>query len=523
MSLTDTPRGAEHHDVEDLIVYCPANGREVARVPALTAAEVAATATQLRSEQPAWAKLGVAGRKVWLGRWRDWMMDNERHLAQLVQQETGRSRYDAQLELAVTNDLINYYADNAAEFLCPERRRPHGLAMAFKHIEVQYHPYALVGVITPWNGPIGLPMMDVGAALMAGCAVLTKPSELTPVTWLEVVRGWREDIGAPAILGCATGAGMTGAGVVDVVDMVQFTGSVRTGRKVAARCAERLVPYSLELGGKDAMIVLADADVERAANAACWGGFVNSGQACVSVERVYVEAPVYDEFVQLVKDRAARLRVGSENDERVAFDYGAMSSERQLALVQRHVDDALERGARALTGGRRLGGPGTFFEPTVLVDVDHSMACMREETFGPTLPIMRVENADEAVQLANDTMYGLSASVWTRDTQKGRRIAGQLAVGAVNINNVIINVSLYSAPMSGWGESGIGSRFGDATGMRKYCRSKAVVVERVTLKRDAPWYPATARRLTLISHVTRFLGARDWRRRLGRRPKRRRR
>jgi acyl-CoA reductase-like NAD-dependent aldehyde dehydrogenase len=303
---------------------------------------------------------------------------------------------------------------------------------------------------------------------------------------------------------------------VETVDMIQFTGSTATGRKIAARAGERLIYASLELGGKDATIVCADADLERAAGAVVWGGFYNSGQICVSVERVYVEAPVYDEFVDRVVAKAKALRPGMDQPGSFEADYGAMATHRQLEIVERHVKDARDRGATVLTGGARRTGEGLFFDPTVLTDVDHTMECMRDETFGPTLPIMRVTDVDEAIRLANDSAYGLAGSVWTRDEAKGRAIARRLRTGSVNINNAMTNVFQLPVPMGGWEASGLGSRHG-AAGIRKYCRSQTVVSERIAAKSEIYWYPTSARRGRLMARASRLLGARDWRRRLGRR------
>jgi len=497
----------------------PATGEIVGSVADETRDEVFAVAARLRAAQPAWEALGFRGRAQWMARWRDWFLDNEERLTRLVQLETGKSQADAGAELPIVCEVINYYSRHGEAWLAPEARKPHTPAMALKQLSVEYRPHQLLGLITPWNGPIGNPMLDLPAAMLAGCAVLTKPSEVTPLTWQEVVRGW-EEIGAPPILACATGAGETGAAVVDAVDMVHFTGSTRTGRKIAARCGERLIPCSLELGGKDPMIVLADADLERAANAAVWGGFTNSGQICISVERVYVEAPVYDAFLAKVVEKTARLRQGYDPiGTPVAYDVGAMANEAQLEIVARHVEDALAKGARALTGGRAAKGEGLYYEPTVLVDVDHSMMCMTDETFGPTLPIMRVGDADEAVRLANDSVYGLSASVWTTDRERGAQVASRLDAGAVNVNNVFINLFNLPLPMGGWGESGLGARLGGPQGIRKYCRAKAVVNERLVPKSEVHWYPASPRKAAIQARGARFMGARDWRRRLGLRPR----
>jgi acyl-CoA reductase-like NAD-dependent aldehyde dehydrogenase len=502
-------------------VINPATGEVVGRIPNQSREEVFAIAAELRAAQPEWEALGFEGRARWMRRWRDWFLDNEDRLNRMVQSESGKSQADAGIELPIVFEVINYYAKHGAKFLAPEQRRPHTPAMALKRLSVEYKPHQLLGLVTPWNGPIGNPMLDLPAAMLAGCAALTKPSEFTPLSWQEAVRGWREDLGAPPILACALGAGETGAAVVDAVDMVHFTGSARTGRKIAARCGERLIPCSLELGGKDAMVVLGDADVERAANAAVWGGFHNSGQICVSVERVYVEEPVYDEFVDLVTKKTRQLRQGyDEFGEPMSAEIGAMATEAQVDIVSDHVDDAVEKGAKALTGGKRAeSGDGLFFEPTVLVDVDHSMTCMRDETFGPTLPIMKVRDSAEALSLANDSPYGLSASVWTRSRERGERVAHDLEAGAVNINNVFINLFNLPLPMGGWGDSGMGGRLGGAEGIRKYCREKAIVRERFAPKSEVNWYPASKVKAAIQAKGARFMGARDWRRRLGRRPR----
>jgi betaine-aldehyde dehydrogenase len=259
---------------------------------------------------------------------------------------------EAALEVPTAIDVVEYYRQRAEEFLADSHPRPHGLLTASKRLTIAYRPYPVVGVICPWNFPILIALADAVPALLAGAAVAIKPSELAPLATREIVRGWREDLGAPGVLECLTGARDTGAALVDEADYIQFTGSTSTGRNVARRATERLIPCSLELGGKDAMIVLADADLERAANGAVWGGMANCGQACTSVERVYVEEPVHDEFVALVAERVRGLRQGADG-QGFSADVGALSSESQLAIVERHVSEALARGARALVGGKR--------------------------------------------------------------------------------------------------------------------------------------------------------------------------
>jgi acyl-CoA reductase-like NAD-dependent aldehyde dehydrogenase len=497
-------------------VTSPADGSVVASVPDQGVGEVRAAVARLRRNQPAWEALGPTGRGEWVGRLRDWLFDNDERVAELLQRETGKPWQEAALEVPVAIDLLEYYRKRAEGFLADSHPRPHGLLTASKKLTIAYRPYPVVGVICPWNFPVLLALVDAVPALLAGAAVAIKPSELTPLATREIVRGWREDVGAPGVLECLTGAGGTGASLVDEADYVQFTGSTRTGGKIAQRAAERLIPYSLELGGKDAMIVLADADLERAANAAVWGGMFNSGQACTSVERVYVEERAYDEFVALVAGRVRGLRQSGDG-KRFDADVGALSSEAQLAIVERHVSEALANGARALVGGKRAEVPGAFFEPTVLVDVDQSMSCMREETFGPTLPVMKVGDVEEAIRLANDSGYGLSASVWTRDRARGEQIARRLEVGAVNVNDMFTNVFTFPVPQGGWKESGVGARLGGAHGIRKYCRPQAVTATRLNPRSELLWYPYTAGKGKLALRLTRFLLARDWGRRLGRR------
>jgi acyl-CoA reductase-like NAD-dependent aldehyde dehydrogenase len=501
----------------DLEVRCPADGRLLGRVPVTELSQIPVIARELREEQRAWEAIGARGRARWMSRWRDWILDNRQRLLTLTQQEGGKSWGDAVGELQVCTEVMNYYIDKADRFLREETPRPHSLLASAKRLRVVYRPYPLVGVISPWNYPLCMPMMDIAAALMAGCAVMSKPSEVTPLSWREAVRGWREELGAPDVLRCVIGDGRAGEAVLDNVDMIQFTGSVATGRKVGARAGERLIPCSLELGGNDAMLVLRDADLDRAVGGAAWGGLFNAGQSCIAVERVYVEAPVYEQFTRELADKVAQLRQGMDEPTAFATDLGAVATKAQLELVTRHVDDAIAKGARALTGGKP-GAGGLLFEPTVLVDVDHTMDCMREETFGPILPVMRVADADEALRLANDSRYGLSATIWSRNRDLAMRLARRLEVGAVIINDAMANIFQLSVPHGGWHDSGVGSRYGGANGIRKYCRSQAVLTGRIELSSEPHWYPYSRARSRLLGRVTLLLGARDWRRRLGLRP-----
>jgi acyl-CoA reductase-like NAD-dependent aldehyde dehydrogenase len=488
----------------------PADGSVVGEVPNDSPDTVAAKARELRLFQPEWEALGARGRKPWLLKFQDWVLDNAEHLTDVVQSESGKVRADASIEAPMTAGLLDYWAGNAEAFLSDRHPKPHSLLMMTKRLTTVYRPYPVVGLIIPWNFPFANAALDGIAALAAGAALLLKPSEVTPLSAVEFARGWTE-IGAPPVLALTTGYAETGAAVLANSDYVHFTGSTATGRKVAIACAERLIPYSLELGGKDPAVVLADADLERAANGIAWGGMTNSGQVCVSIERVYVEAPVYDEFVAKLTDKVGRLRQG-QDDNRYRFDVGAMATPAQRDIVARHVDEAVAGGARVTTGGKPAG-IGTFFQPTVLADVDQSMSCMREETFGPTLPVVKVADEDEAIQLANDSRYGLSATVWTSDPARGERVARRIEAGAVNINDAMANGFQFGLPMPGWKDSGIGARNGGAEGILKYCRAQAITTPRIPTQANEPlWYPYSRRKFRIAMGLMRAAAAHGVRR-----------
>jgi acyl-CoA reductase-like NAD-dependent aldehyde dehydrogenase len=497
---------------DSIEVLNPATGAPIETIAVDSPEVVAATVARVRGNQPEWEAMGIEGRYHWLGKLRDWLLDNQERVLDTMQAETGKVRADAGNEPAYLADLINFYGTRAAKFIGEESIRPHTPLLASKKLRVQYRPHQVVGIISPWNFPLILALGDAIPALQAGAAVVIKPSEFTPLGLAEVVEAWKNEIGGPDVFDCVQGVGETGGALVDAVDFIQFTGSDRTGRKVMARAAETLTPVSLELGGKDPMIVLADADLDRAANAAAWGGMMNSGQICMSVERIYVEEPAYDEFVAKLTAEVARLRQGADDGSNPK-DVGAMTSPNQTAIVEDHVDDAVASGARALTGGKRVEGPGDYFEPTVLVDVDHSMKVMRDETFGPVVGVMAVGNAEEAIRLANDSPYGLSGSVFG-EREHAEQIARRVECGAVNVNDVLVNYFATDVPMGGWKQSGIGSRHGEP-GIKKYCRSESLVITRFGGKREPTWYPYSKARRRFLPAISRFFGARDWRRKLG--------
>jgi acyl-CoA reductase-like NAD-dependent aldehyde dehydrogenase len=511
-STEQQTNGAPAPAAETIAVQNPATGTLIREIPVDSPESVAATVARVRANQPEWEAMGIEGRYHWLGKLRDWLLDNQERVLDTMQEETGKVRADAGNEPAYLADLINFYGTRAAKFIGEESIRPHTPLLASKKLRVQYRPHQVVGIISPWNFPLILALGDAIPALQAGAAVVIKPSEFTPLGLAEVVAAWKNEIGGPDVFDCVQGIGETGGALVDAVDFIQFTGSDRTGRKVMARAAETLTPVSLELGGKDPMIVLADADLDRAANAAAWGGMMNSGQICMSVERIYVEEPVYDRFVNKLTAEVGRLRQGAD-DASDPKDVGAMTSPNQTAIVEEQVDDAIASGARALTGGKRVEGPGDYFEPTVLVDVDHSMKVMRDETFGPVVGVMKARDSEEAIQLANDSRYGLSGCVFG-ERDHAEQVARRVECGAINVNDVLVNYFATDVPMGGWKQSGIGYRHGEP-GIKKFCRSESLVITRFGGKREPTWYPYSKARRRLLPHISRFFGARDWRRKLG--------
>jgi acyl-CoA reductase-like NAD-dependent aldehyde dehydrogenase len=493
-----TEDGAVRAD-QQIQVENPATGETIATVPNLDAAAIAEMAARGRAAQPEWAAFGFEGRGRVLRRAQKWLMDNSEQVVSTIVSETGKTYEDAEFaEVAYAGNAFGFWAREAPHYLADQRVKSSQVLVKGKKLLLRYRPLGLVGVIGPWNYPLTNCFGDCIPALAAGNAVILKPSGITPLTSLLLAEGLRE-CGLPEnVLQVATGRGGTGSAVVEEVDMIMFTGSTATGRKIAETAARRLIPVALELGGKDPMVVLSDADLERAANFATYYSMQNAGQTCISIERAYVEEPVYDEFVAKVSEKVRALRVGKPEGFG-SVEVGAITFPPQLETISEHVADAVAKGARVVTGGRELPGGGHFYEPTVVVDVDHTMKIMTEETFGPTLPIMKVRDAEEAVRLANDSPYGLGASVFTRDTERGEAIARRLEAGAANVNDALINYTVLELPMGGAKASGLGSRHG-AGGIRKYCSQQAIVVTpRLALKREVHMFPYKSRTSRLLA------------------------
>ena len=416
------------------------------------------------------------------------------------------------MEVFAVGDALNYYAKNAEAILKTEKRKLHGLSGFMKRLRVVYRPLGVVAVITPWNGPFVLAMNPVIQALMAGNAVLLKPSEITPFSGLLAGEIFAEAGLPEGLLQVLTGDGETGAALCRAgVDKVAFTGSVSTGRKVAVACAEQLIPCTLELGGKDAMIVCDDVNLDTAAAGAVAGALMNTGQYCCGTERVYVVEAVAEAFTEKVVERVSKLRQGSEGE----FDVGAIFWPKQLEIIESHMQDARDRGASVLAGGRRNPDlPGLFYEPTVLADVDHEMRIMREETFGPILPIMRVADEEEALALANDSEYGLGGNVWTRDSAKGVRLAERMQSGSVCVNDMTMTYGVQEAPFGGLKSSGVGQVNGE-TGLRGYCHAEPIIVDRRAGKMVESRYPYSAKADLGMQKFMKFLWGTALGRKLG--------
>ncbi len=491
-------------------VFNPATGKLIGTVPAMSPDEVTEAVARARRAQPAWEAAGFAERGRILRRAQKWTLDNAERIISTIVAENGKTYEDAQLaEVSYAASAFGFWAKNAPEFLADEKVKSASPFVLGRKLKVRYAPVGVVGVIGPWNYPLTNSFGDCIPALAAGNSVVLKPATLTPMTSLLMAEGLRE-CGVPEdVFQVTVGEGSSiGNALIDAVDFVMFTGSTEVGRKVMIRAAETLTPTAMELGGKDPMIVLRDANLERAANAAVHYSMQNGGQTCISVERVYVEEPVYDDFVARVTEKMRALRQGVPGGP-AQVDVGAMTSSSQTDLVEEQVNDAVSHGARAVVGGKRGEGPGDFFEPTLLLDVDHSMEAMTEETFGPTLPVMKVKDVDEAIELANDSPYGLQASIWTKDAARGEELARRVEAGVVCVNDAQLNYVALELPMGGWKDSGVGSRHG-AGGIRKYTKQQTLLVTRFApTDKDIHMLPYdSARKTKLLGRTFKLLWGR---------------
>jgi succinate-semialdehyde dehydrogenase/glutarate-semialdehyde dehydrogenase len=491
----------------------PATGEVLRTFDCASDLDMAAAVGRARAAQKVWNSLGIRRRVETIRKFQSLLHENKSDVARLITQETGKPYAEAlTTEVMVVLDAARFVIENAFAVL-RDRTLPHGSLVAkTKAGRVLSEPYGVIGIISPWNYPFSIPATEALSALVAGNAVVLKPSEYTSLCALEFQSlvdraGLLKDV-----LQVVVGDGTTGAALSNSeIDKVVFTGSVQTGKRVAQAAAARLLPVLLELGGKDPMLVLADANLDVASSGAIWGAFVNAGQTCLSVERCYVDQKIYDQFVRSCGEKARRLRVGNGLDPE--SDVGPLIHDRQLRLVESHVEEAKAHGARVVEGGKRLPELGpNFYAPTVLADVTQSMRIMREETFGPVLPVMSFATEEEAIRLANDCEYGLAASVWTSDRRRGERIASQISAGTVMVNDVVSCFGISEAPHGGVKASGIGRTHG-ILGLQEMVRVKYVDSDRLPFMKKVWWYRYGAE---FAGYMERFLDLMFARRRLQR-------
>ncbi|PYS99400.1 MAG: succinate-semialdehyde dehydrogenase [Acidobacteria bacterium] len=484
---------------KQIVSYNPATGDEIGRVQQTSDNDVRAAVARSRDAFHMWKTTSFAQRRALVMKARVVILNELDEIAHLISAESGKPFGEAiAMEIAPVLDLMQHFAKKAERLLKPRRVNIGLYATMGRYSKIVYHPLGVVGIIPAWNYPFSIPLGETVMALMAGNSVVIKPSELTPVVG-EKIGDIFEKAGAPAnLVQVITGDGRTGAALVDAApDKIMFTGSVATGKKIAAAASKNLTSVVLELGGKDPMIVFDDANLQLAASAAVWGAFCNSGQSCSSVERLYVQEGAAKQLTKLIVEKTRELKQGAGDAEDISI--GAMSSERQLRMVEDHVEDFRRAGAKIEIGGKVLstglsrkppegGIQNLFYEPTVITGATNEMRAMREETFGPTLPIATFKTEDEAIRLANDSEFGLTASVWTRDYEKGRRVAEQIEAGSVCVNEVLYTHGIGQTPWGGFKNSGRGRTHG-AEGLMELVQPQHIHINRFAILPDAWWLP----------------------------------
>jgi acyl-CoA reductase-like NAD-dependent aldehyde dehydrogenase len=487
-----------------LMMQNPATGAVLGELQEASAQDVRMAMERARRAFPAWSAAPLRERLGYLTKLRYYLAEHAEELARKISEDTGKVLLEAFMtEIFVTADILRYYEKHAERILAPKKVTT-PLLLWPKKSYVTYKPMGVIAVISPWNYPFQLSMVPILSALIAGNTVILKPSEVTPLTGIVIEELFQAIPFPEGVVQVLHGGREVGQALVEAKpDKIFFTGSVATGKKIMKAAAEHLIPVELELGGKDPMIVFDDANLERAANAAVWGAFTNAGQVCMSVERVYVQEGIYPAFVERVKEKTAALRQGYPTEAEI----GSMTSPQQVKIVKEHVEEAIALGATVVTGGTFSEGE-RFVPPTILTNVTHEMKVMREETFGPILPIMSFRSEAEAVRLANDSPYGLNASVWSQDESKAKRVALQLESGNVCINDVLVSVANPHLPFGGVKQSGFG-RYHGPEGLLAFSHVVSVIQDPGKRPRDINWYPYSRQQETLFVGLTKALFGRE--------------
>jgi len=464
----------------------PATGEHLDDIQETAFEEVELYYHQARTAFEKWSTLAISERLNYLTKLRSVMVENMDQLAQVIVQDTGKVPTEALVaDIMPTLDAINTIVKHAEKILSPKRVKTPLLLIGKKSF-VEYMPRGVVPVISPWNYPLQLAVVPVISALAGGNTVILKPSEVTPLVgkYIEEMfqkTGFPKDVIQVAHGGKEVGAALTKGNP----DYIFFTGSVRTGRIIQEVAAKKLIPTTLELGGKDPFIVFQDANLKRAAKGAVWGAFTNSGQVCMSAERIYVEESIYDDFLNIVKEETEKLIQGTNEDS----DIGSMTFPKQKEIVKHHVKDALEKGAVLVSGSPPENWDDSMFiQPIILANLKQDMEVVWDETFGPVMPIIPFKTEEEVIKWANESNYGLNASVWTSDLKKARRVAGKLVTGAVTINEVLVSVANHYLPFGGTKDSGIG-RYHSDEGLKIFCHEKAIILDKGKLNKEIQWYP----------------------------------
>ena len=488
---------------EEIISYNPATGEEVGRVLVTSADEVKAAVERSRIAFQNWKKTSFNERAAYIRKAREVILSQMDEIAHLISAESGKPFGEAiSMEIAPVLDLMQYFARNTEKLLRPAKIGIGLYALLGRSSKIVYHPLGVIGIIPAWNYPFSIPLGEAVMALMAGNTVVIKPSELTSLVGLKIGEIF-EKVNLPTnCVSVVTGAGLTGAALVAAApDKIMFTGSVATGKKIAAAAAENLISCVFELGGKDPMIVFDDANLDLASSAAVWGAFCNSGQSCSSVERLYVHESVAAELTRKIVGKTRALKQDTGDKETTSVS--AMSSERQIAIVEDHVEDFRAAGANIETGGRRNPNlEGLFYEPTVITNANNDMRAMQEETFGPTLPIATFTTEEEAIRLANDSEFGLTASVWTGNKIKGERIAKQIEAGTVCVNEVLYTHGIGQTPWGGFKNSGRGRTHG-REGLMELVQPQHIHTNHLALLPNAWWMPYSVNAVATFREMAR--------------------